>query len=185
MVILIIAAAIFLIGAVLYNSLIRRKNQIEYAYGAIDAMLKKRYDLIPNLIEIVKQYMTYEQDTLSKIVALREQVNVQPGMPAEERIRTEDAITNLLGKVRIAVENYPELKANTNFIQLLGTWTEIEEQLSAARRTYNSAVTNYNNAVEMFPSNIIANMMRYTRKEVLAIPEVERQAPNAHDLFNK
>lgn len=183
MLILIIAGTIFLIGAVLYNTLIRRKNQIEYAYGAIDAMLKKRYDLIPNLVETVKQYMTYEQDTLAKIISLREQVHAQPGMPAEDRIRTEDNITNLLGKVRIAIENYPELKANSNFIQLQGTWTEIEEQLSAARRTYNSAVTSYNNTVEMFPSNIVANMMNYQRKEVLAIPEVERQAPNAKELF--
>ncbi len=183
MIVLIIAAAVFLIGAMLYNTLISRKNQVEYAFGAIDAMLKKRFDLLPNLVETVKQYMTYEQDTLSKIIELRENVKSHPGMPAEERIRTEDNITNLLGKVRIAVENYPDLKANTSFMQLQSTWTEIEEQLSAARRTYNGAVTSYNNAVEMFPTNILAGMMNYSRKEVLAIPEAERQSPSAKDLF--
>ena len=184
MIVLIIAAAVFLIGAMLYNTLISRKNQIEYAYGAIDAMLKKRFDLLPNLVDTVKRYMTYEQDTLSKIIELRENVRTHPGMPTEERIRAEDNITNLLGKVRLAVENYPELKANASFLQLQNTWAEIEEQLSAARRTYNAAITSYNNAVEMFPTNIIAGMMNYSRKEVLSIQEAERPSPNATDLFN-
>jgi len=180
---LIVVAVLIIVGAGLYNTLIGRKNQVEYAFGSIDAMLKKRFDLIPNLVETVKQYMTYEQDTLSKIVALRESVAGRPDMSVAERMDAEDKMSDLLSRLRIAVENYPELKANNSFLQLQGTWTEIEEQLSASRRTYNAAVTAYNNSVEMFPSNIVAQMMKFTRKEVLIIPEVERTSPNAKELF--
>ncbi|MEZ5012738.1 MAG: LemA family protein [Chitinophagales bacterium] len=182
---IIIVVVLILIIVGLYNSLVNRKNQVENAFGTIDAMLKKRYDLIPNLVETVKQYMTYEKDTLTKIVELRNTIQQNPTMPAQERIGMENQLTGLLGQLRVAVENYPDLKANNSFIQLQSTWTEIEEQLSAARRTYNAAVTSYNNSVEMFPTNIMANMMGYKRKEVLKIDEAERKNISAHDLFNK
>lgn len=175
--------ALILIG--LYNTLVSRKNGVENAFGTIDAMLKKRFDLLPNLVETVKQYMTYEQDTLTRIVELRNSVQSNPGMPVQDRMDAGNKLTGLLTQLRVAVENYPDLKANNSFIQLQSTWTEIEEQLSAARRTYNAAVTAYNNSVEMFPTNIMAGMMNYRRKEVLAIPESERQSPSAKDLFNK
>ncbi len=182
---LIILIVVILIVIGLYNSLINRKNQVENAFGSIDAMLKKRFDLIPNLVETVKQYMTYEKDTLTKIVELRNTVQQNPGMPAQERIGVENQLTGLLSNLRVAVENYPDLKANSSFIQLQSTWTEIEEQLSAARRTYNAAITSYNNTVEMFPTNIMARMMHYQRKEVLKIEEAERKNVSAKDLFNK
>lgn len=183
MIVIIIAVAVFLIGALLYNNLIGKKNQVEYAYSTIDAMLKKRFDLLPNLVETVKQYMTYEQDTLTKIVGLRENVKQNPNMPVEQRMETEDKISDLLGRVRIAVENYPDLKADGSFKNLQAVWTETEEQLAAARRTYNAAVTSYNNTVEMFPTNVVAGMMNYQRMAVLVTPEVERQAPSAKELF--
>ncbi len=182
---IIIVVVLLLIIVGLYNTLVGRKNQVENAFGTIDAMLKKRFDLIPNLVETVKQYMTYEQDTLTKIVALRNSIQQQPNMPAQERIGLENQLTGLLSNLRVAVENYPDLKANNSFIQLQSTWTEIEEQISAARRTYNAAVTAYNNSVEMFPTNIMANMMGYKRKEVLTIEEAERKNVSAKDLFNK
>jgi len=179
----IIIVVLLLIVVGLYNSLINRKNQVENAFGTIDAMLKKRFDLIPNLVETVKQYMGYEKDTLTKIVELRNTVQQNPNMPNQERIGIENQITGLLSGIRVAVENYPELKANQNFLQLQAAWNEIEEQLSAARRTYNAAVTSYNNSVEMFPTNIMARMMNYDRKEVLKIEEAERKNVSAKDLF--
>ncbi|MBC8045297.1 MAG: LemA family protein [Fimbriimonadaceae bacterium] len=183
-ILLVIVGALLLIGIGLYNTLISRKNNVENAFGTIDAMLKKRFDLIPNLVETVKQYMNYEKDTLSKIVELRNSIQSNPTMPAEERIGIENQLTAQLSQLRIAVENYPDLKANQNFIQLQATWTEIEEQISAARRTYNAAVTAYNNAVQMFPTNIFAGMMNYKTMEVLKIEEAERKNISAKDLFN-
>ena len=126
---IIIIVVLLLIIVGLYNTLVGRKNQVENAFGTIDAMLKKRFDLIPNLVETVKQYMTYEQDTLTKIVELRNSIQAQPNMPAQERIGMENQLTGLLSGLRVAVENYPDLKANTSFIQLQSTWTEIEEHL--------------------------------------------------------
>lgn len=180
-VIIVVVLLLIIIG--LYNSLISRKNQVENSFGTIDAMLKKRFDLIPNLVETVKTYMNYEKDTLTKIVELRNSVQQNPTMPAQERIGIENQLTSLLSGIRVAVENYPELKANQNFLQLQAAWNEIEEQLSAARRTYNAAVTSYNNSVEMFPTNIMARMMNYQRKEVLKIEEAERKNVSAKDLF--
>ena len=181
---IIIVVVLILIIVGLYNSLINRKNQVENAFGSIDAMLKKRFDLIPNLVETAKQYMTYEKETLTKIVELRNSIQQTPNMPDQQRIGMENQMTGLLSQLRVAVENYPDLKANASFIQLQSTWTEIEEQLSAARRTYNAAITAYNNSVEMFPTNIMANMMGYKRKEVLTIEEAERKNVSAKDLFN-
>ena len=180
--IILVVLIIIIIG--LYNSLINRKNQVENAFGSIDAMLKKRFDLIPNLVETAKQYMTYEKEILTKIVELRGSIQASPTMPAQERIGMENQMTGLLSQLRVAVENYPDLKANNSFIQLQSTWTEIEEQLSAARRTYNAAITAYNNSVEMFPTNIMARMMNYQRKEVLTIEEAERKNVSAKELFN-
>lgn len=111
-----------------YNTLVGRKNQVENAFGTIDAMLKKRFDLIPNLVETVKQYMTYEQDTLTKIVALRNSIQQQPNMPAQERIGLENQLTGLLSNLRIAVENYPDLKANNSFIQLQSTGPKLKNK---------------------------------------------------------
>lgn len=181
---IIIVVVLVLIIVGLYNSLINRKNQVENAFGSIDAMLKKRFDLIPNLVETAKQYMTYEKETLTKIVELRNSIQQTPNMPDQQRIGMENQMTGLLSQLRVAVENYPDLKANASFIQLQSTWTEIEEQLSAARRTYNAAITAYNNSVEMFPTNIMASMMSYKRKEVLTIEEAERKNVSAKDLFN-
>ena len=179
----VIIVLLLLIIAGYYNSLISRKNNVDNAFGTIDAMLKKRFDLIPNLVETVKQYMNYERDTLTKIIELRNSVVQNPNMPAQQRMDVENQITGLLSGIRVAVENYPDLKANQNFLQLQATWNEIEEQISAARRTYNAAVTSYNNGVEMFPTNIIARMMNYQPKEVLKIDEAERKNVSAKELF--
>lgn len=180
----IIAVAILIFGISMYNSLISKKNQVVNAFSAIDVMLKKRFDLIPNLVETVKQYMQYEGETLTKITSLRTQA-LETTVTEGEKIALDQQIGTAVKGLMVSVENYPELKANTNFINLQTTWTESEEQIAAARRNYNSSVTSYNNAVMMFPGNMFAGMLGYQPMAVLAATETERQNISAKTLFNQ
>lgn len=180
---LIILVVIILIGVGLYNSLIGKKNQVTNAFSAIDVMLKKRFDLLPNLVETVKQYMSYEGNLLGKIVELRGQAT-NPNTSNEEKLEIDRQMSSAVKGVMLNVENYPDLKASQSFTNLQRTWTESEEQIAAARRTYNSSVTDYNNAIMMFPGSIIAGMMNYTAINVLENTEEERQNISAKDLFN-
>jgi len=164
--------------------LIGKKNEVQNAFGGMDAQLKKRYDLIPNLVSAVKQYMQHERGVLEKITALRTRALSSAGMDPDEKVDLDNQISTALKGIQIAVENYPDLKSNTNFINLQRTLNEVESQISAARRTYNAAVTSYNNAVEMFPSSIFAGFLKYQRKKVFEIPEQERQNVNVGQLFS-
>jgi LemA protein len=186
LIILVIAIAVILVFYIiyLYNSLILRKNEVERATGSVDVMLKKRFDLIPNLVEIVKTYMNYEQHLLKEITELRTRVT-EAGISDKDKINIENQLTKKLGNLLVAVENYPDLKANQNFLQLQATWTEMEEQLSAARRAYNAAVISYNNAVEMFPSNMMAKSMSYVVKPMYEIEASAKEPVKASELFNK
>jgi len=166
----------------MYNGLVGKKNQCENAFAGIDATLKKRYDLIPNLVSTVKQYMKHEASTLTEITELRAKA-MSGGVSSDEAVGLNNKIGKVLGGIMVAVENYPDLKASDNFQQLQRTLTEIEEQLSAARRAFNASVTDYNNAVEMFPTNIMASMMGYRRRQVFEAAEAERENPNVGDLF--
>ncbi len=179
----IIIGVVILLFILIYNGLIGKKNQVENAFASIDTMLKKRYDLIPNLVSAVKTYMTHEKEVLTQITAYRSQA-MSGNLSSEEKVELDNKITKTMGGIMVAVENYPDLKSNTNFIQLQRTLNEVEEQISASRRFYNTAVTEYNNAVEMFPSSIIAGMKGMTRKKVFEIPEVERENVKVGDLFN-
>jgi LemA protein len=179
----IIAVVLLLIGIGIYNSLIGKKNQVTNAFSAIDVMLKKRYELIPNLVETIKQYMEYESETLTKITQMRTQGNTG-SLTDAEKIQLDQQLNTAVKGVMLNVENYPDLKANTNFLNLQSTWTESEEQIAAARRTYNSAVTTYNDAVMMFPSSIFASMMNYQTMPVLETPVEERKNISAKELFN-
>jgi len=166
----------------LYNSLIAKKNQVTNVFGTIDAMLKKRYDLLPKLIVAVKQYMQHERGVLEQITEMRAKA-VSGGLSDDQRVDLDNKISKLLGGIMVAVENYPQLKASENFLQLQAAMNEIEEQISAARRAYNAAVTDYNNAVEMFPTNVLASMMSYRLKNVFEIAESQRQDVDTDKLF--
>jgi LemA protein len=166
----------------MYNSLIAKSNNVKLTFSTIDVMLKKRYDLIPNLVETVKEYMNYEKYLLTDITALRGKA-ILSGLSDADRVTLENQITQNLGRIMVAVENYPDLKANQNFLQLQATWTEMEEQISAARRTFNYAITEYNNAVSMFPSNIVAIFMDYKTIPFFEAGSMEREAPHAKDLL--
>lgn len=180
---LIIIAVLFFIGLGYYNGLIGKKNQVANAFSAIDVMLKKRFDLLPNLVETVKQYTKYEESVLTKVVELRSKA-MSPGISNEEKLDIDRQLSAGVKGLMVNIENYPDLKANQNFIQLQSAWTESEEQIAAARRTYNATVTDYNNGVMMFPGSIFAGMLNYQPMTVLANTEEERKNISAKDLFN-
>jgi LemA protein len=180
--IIIIVLAIILI--LMYNSLVAKKNQVENIFASVDTQLKKRYDLIPNLVASVSKYMEYEKSILEDITKLRSEAN-KPNISEKEKIELDAKISSALGSIMIAVENYPDLKANENVMHLQRSLNEVEAQIAAARRAYNQAVTDYNNALEMIPTNIMANAMGYKPKDVFVISETERKNVNVGELFNK
>jgi len=167
----------------MYNSLIGRKNMVENMYGAVDALLKKRVDMIPNLIASVKEYMKHERYLLTKITELRTQI--LQTTDENQKIELESRLSGYLKNLMVNVENYPQLRASENFIQLQNAIKDVEDQISAARRAYNQAVTDYNNAIEMFPTNLMASMMGWQRKKVFEIPEDERKNINVSDYFKE
>ncbi|MCS7083850.1 MAG: LemA family protein [Aquificaceae bacterium] len=171
-----------LIVIALYNLLVGRRNAVSNAYSTIDVYLKNRYDLIPNLVASVKTYMEHEANTLTRITELRSRL-MQVQLPPGERLKAEGELSGLLSRLLMVSENYPELKANENFIHLQRSLTEMEERISAARRAYNAAVTDYNNALGMFPTNIIANIFSFKPAEWFEVPQEERKAPDVKALF--
>jgi len=181
--ILILLFILIIVPVLLYNMLIRRKNEVDNIFGTMDAMLKKRHDLIPNLVETVKEYMDYEKETLTEITRLRAQA-IGGDLSDNDRVAIESQLGKRMSGLMIAVENYPNLKANESFNHLQDSWNEVEEQIAASRRAYNAAVTSYNNGIEMFPSNLIANYLNYQPKNVFEIPEEQRANISAKELFN-
>lgn len=181
-IVLIVAGVVLLAFIVLYNSMVSKKNQVEYAFAGIDTMLKKRHDLIPNLVATAKQYMQHERETLTEVTEMRAKA-MSGGLSDNEKVDLENKITRTLGGIMVAVENYPELKANENFRDLQRSLNEVEEQLSASRRAYNAAVTDYNNGVEMFPTNFVASMMGYKMRRLFEIPEEERKNVDVGAMF--
>jgi LemA protein len=180
--ILIILAVAVLALVWMYNTLISRKNEVDNIFAGIDAVLKKRYDLIPNLVASVSKYMQHEKDLLEKITRLRAEAT-RPQISDEHKIELDQQVTSALGSIMVAVENYPDLKANENVMHLQHSLNEVEAQISAARRAYNQAVTDYNNAIEMLPTNIMAGFMQLGRKQVFEISEGERKNVNVGELF--
>jgi LemA protein len=164
-----VLAAIALFLVVLFNSVIGKKNQVEFAFASIDAQLKKRFDLIPNLVSSCEKYMGYEEKLLKDLTETRSKV-LQGGR--DETIALDATISSQLRSVFALAENYPDLKAAETFTLLQRSLNEVEEQLAASRRAFNAAVTQYNNAVQMFPTSIAASIMGYrTRTWFEAAPE--------------
>ena len=180
---LIIVGVLVLVFFSMYNGLVGKKNQVENAFSGMDVMLKKRYDLIPNLVSTVQKYMEHEKGTLTEITELRAKA-LSGNLSNDERVDLDNKISKAMGGIMVAVENYPDLKASDNFMNLQRSLNEIEEQISASRRSYNASVLDYNNAVEMVPTSIVAGMMSYRRKAMFEIPEDQRGNVNVKDLFN-
>jgi LemA protein len=168
---------------VIYNGLVKKKNQVQYAFSGVDVALQKRGELIPNLVESVKKYMDYEQTTLKDIVDLRSRIgDTNPN--STQRFEMENELTGLLKNLMINVESYPDLKASQNMIHLQRTLNETEEQISASRRAYNSAVNSLNNAILTFPSNVLASLYNFKINPYFVADESTKITPNLKQLFN-
>lgn len=178
---LLIVLSVYVIA--IYNGIIRHRNVIDKAFASIDVMLKKRHELIPNLVNAVKGYMNYEKNTLQEIVELRNSAN-NKDLPSGQMLMIENAITQSIGKILVRVEDYPDLKASENFLQLQQALNEAEEQLSASRRFYNAAVTQYNNSIQVFPNNMIAHRFGFAKRPVFESNHNERQAVDINQKFN-
>ena len=177
-----IALIVIVVVAVgLYNSLVRRRNRVDQAYSSIDVQLVQRYDLIPKLVETVRQYMGHERSVLEDIVRLRSEA-MNSTTPAD-KMRANSELSNALGQLRVQVENYPDLKASQNFVQLQRALNEVEEQLAAARRSYNGAVTDYNNAVQTFPASLLAPAMGFGTRQLYVAEEQKRSDVDMRALF--
>ncbi|MFO7526862.1 MAG: LemA family protein [Ignavibacteriaceae bacterium] len=173
-VVVIVALVLFLIS--IYNALIRLRNQVKNAWSQIDVQLKRRHDLIPNLIETVKGYMTHERATLENITKARSQAVQAEGVGA--KAKAEGELTSALGKFNLVVENYPDLKANQNFLSLQEELTSTENRISFARQAYNDQVLFFNNKIQMFPSNIVAGMFSFKEEEFFQIEDQkEKEVP--------
>jgi LemA protein len=147
---------------------------VKNAWSQIDVQLKRRHDLIPNLIETVKGYMTHERDTLENITKARSQAVQAEGVG--DKAKAEGELTRALGKFNLVVENYPDLKANQNFLALQEELTSTENKISFARQSYNDQVLFYNNKIQMFPSNVIAGMFSFKQEEFFEIENAEERA---------
>jgi len=160
--------------------LIKKRNKALEAFSSVDVQLKKRYDLIPNLVSIAKGYMNHEKAIFEKITELRTQAMKLSSRQEtiKRKININNEISDGLGQIAVQFENYPDLKANTTMLNLMRTLTDVEEHIAAARRFYNSAVNELNNAVEIFPSNIVAKMMGIKVFEFFEAKAVERENVN-------
>ena len=155
-----IAAIILLaIFTLIYNKLVRIKNLTSEAWSGIDVQLKRRYDLIPNIISTIKGYSDHEANTLTKITQLR--TIAMGASSVDDKAKAETALTNSLTTLFAVTENYPDLKANSNFSNLQKELSNIEEQLQLARRYYNAVIRDYNNSIQVFPNNLVANFLTY------------------------
>ncbi len=159
----------------LYNNLVNLRNQVKNAWRQIDVQLKRRHDLIPNLVEVVKDYMAYEQETLEKVIQARNGA-VNAHNPAEA-IAAEGLLGGALGKLFALMENYPDLKANENVNRLMEELGGTENKIAFSRQFYNDSVMGLNNGVETFPSNIIANMFTFQKATYFEAAEAETATP--------
>ncbi len=164
----------FVIG--IYNKLVRLKNMVEEAWSGIDVQLKKRYSLIPNLVNTIKGYATHEKEVFENVAAMRSAgINAKT---IEEHSKAENAITQALGRLFAGAENYPDLKANTNFLELQNQLSAVEHDIQLARRYYNGTARDKNIAVESFPSNLVASMFGFAKSAYFELDDAkERETP--------
>jgi len=177
--ILIIVGVIVLILLIFigyYNSLVKLRNQVKNAWSQIDVQLKRRHDLIPNLIETVKGYMTHERETLENITAARSKAVGAESV--KDKAQAESQLSAAMGKFNLVVENYPDLKANQNFLALQEELTATENKISFSRQNYNDQVLFFNNKIEIFPSNIVAGMFAFKQADFFEIEDAkEKEVP--------
>jgi LemA protein len=173
---IIVVLLFIFIGA--YNSLVGLRNEVKNAWAQIDVQLKRRYDLIPNLVETVKGYKNFERETLEAVVKARNVAVQASSAGAAERGQAEGELSGALSRLMVVVERYPELKASQNFLALQEELSSTENKISFSRQFYNDSVMKYNNQTQMFPSNIIAGMTGFTQSEFFQVStEAEKAVP--------
>lgn len=172
---IIIALVVIILIAlfVTYNSFVKLNNKVKEAFATMDVYLKKRWDLIPNIVETVKGYAEHEKDTLKDIVNLRN--SVYDKMSDDEKINTNEQISKGINKIMALAESYPDLKANENFKDLSNQLSKVEDDIANSRKYYNGTVRMYNDKVEMFPSNLVAKIFGYKSKKMFEVSEAERE----------
>lgn len=176
-IVLVVLALVAVAVVGIYNSLVRLNVQADNAWADIDVQLKRRTDLIPNVVETVKGYASHERQTLEAVIAARNRaVSVQGAGPAE-RGQAEGALTTALRGLFALAEAYPQLRAAENFAQLQSTLARIEEALQNARRYYNAVIRDFNTKVQQFPSNLVAGMFGFRNREFFEIPDADREVP--------
>ena len=168
----------------IYNSIINSKNRVEETKSSIDVFLQNRYDLIPNLIETVKKYMEHEKWVLAELTKLRTDLVKESWEFTKDRFKKENQLSQALKSIFAVAESYPDLKANQNFIQLQNQWAEIEDNIAAARRTYNAAVKDLNDKKQMIPYSWIAWGMNLPNYDYFQANEAAKKNLNAKELFN-
>ena len=170
---LIIIAILLIIILALYNNLVKARNKVKQAESGIDVYLNQRFDLIPNLVECVKAYSKHEQTIFTEIANLRSSYMKQP-----KDIKSAENLNNKMNQLIAVAENYPDLKASEQYLNLQRTLTKLESQLQAARRIYNAEVTNYNNKIEVVPSNLIASLFGFKQAQLFEIEEYKKENIN-------
>ena len=174
-IILILLAFVIFFVIRTYNSLVQLRNRVRNSWSQIDVQLKRRYDLIPNLVEVVKDYMEYEQETLERVIQARNQAIDASGV--KEQGAAENMLTGALRQLFALVENYPDLKANQNVLSLQEELTSTENKISFSRQHYNDMVMTFNTRIEQFPANIVAGMFNFGQEDFFEIGETEREVP--------
>ncbi|MEJ2701953.1 MAG: LemA family protein [Sedimentisphaerales bacterium] len=173
-IVVLVLLVLFMIG--MYNALVRLRNQVDNAWSQIDVQLKRRHDLIPNLVETAKGYMKHERETFEAITKARSQA--MQAHTVAEASKAEGALGEALSKFMLVVENYPELKANQNFLAVQEELTGTENRIAFARQNYNDQALRYNNKIQMFPSNIMAGMFAFGKRDFFEIEvAAEREVP--------
>ncbi|MBP5343530.1 MAG: LemA family protein [Alphaproteobacteria bacterium] len=171
---LIILAVLALYGVSVYNGLVKNRQQVKEAWSTIDTQLKRRYDLIPNLVETVKGYASHESGTLEKVIQARATAMSQTG--AKDKGKAEEGLTGALKSIFALGESYPELKANTNFLSLQQELSDTETKIQASRQFYNTVVMGLNSKIEMFPSNIFAKLFHFEKADFFELSGEEAKA---------
>ena len=168
-----------------YTGLIQKRNKVQEAFSSIDVQLKKRYDLIPNILTIAQKYIDHEKGLLEEITKLRNQALSLAGKleNIDKKIALDSEISRKMGQIMVTVENYPEIKADQPMMTAMKTYNEVEEHIAAARRFYNSAALELKNTVEIFPGSIVASIMNIQAVEFFNVDEKERQVINASDYL--
>lgn len=178
-IVLTLVGLVVLIGVIyvlMRNSIIASRNRVDEAWSGIDVQLKRRHDLVPNLVESVKGYATHEQKTFENVTKARSQAMKAEGV--QDTAQAESALSAALGQLRVVAEQYPDLRATENFQQLQGQLSQLEDEIQASRRIYNSNVQSYNTKIQQFPMSIVANQGGFTGREFFEIGDAaEREAP--------